>query len=72
MHVSTKKLEEFGRERLAVSPAEAALALGVSRKHIYALMNRGDLRSTLIGSCRRIPVTELGRLAGIEGGDDAS
>jgi excisionase family DNA binding protein len=58
------------RDRFALSPAEAAHALGVTRKHIYTLMSRGDLRSTLIGASRRIPVTEVERLAGIEGGPD--
>lgn len=53
--------------RYALSPAEAASALGVSRKHIYVLMARGELNSTLIGACRRIPVTEVERLAGIGG-----
>jgi excisionase family DNA binding protein len=55
------------RDRYALSPAEAAHALGVSRKHIYTLMNSDRLASRLIGSCRRIPVTEIERLAGITG-----
>lgn len=63
-------LIEHYRDRFALSPAEAAHALGVTRKHIYSLMARGDLRSTLIGASRRIPITEVERLAGIEGGPD--
>ena len=53
--------------RLAYSPAEAAAAIGVTRKHIYTLINRGELRSTLIGRARRIPCTELERIAGLDG-----
>lgn len=67
--MSTPALTEHYRDRFALSPAEAAHALGVTRKHIYSLITRGDLRSTLIGSSRRIPITEVERLAGIEGGD---
>ena len=69
--MSLDALIEQYRERYALSPAEAARALGVSRKHIYALMSRGELRSTLIGTCRRIPITEIERLAGVTP-DDAS
>jgi excisionase family DNA binding protein len=61
-------IEQY-RDRYALSPIETAHALGISRKHVYALMARGDLRSTLIGTCRRIPITEVERLAGITGGD---
>jgi excisionase family DNA binding protein len=56
-------------KRFAYSPAEAAAAIGVTRKHIYTLINRGELRSTLIGRARRIPCTELERIAGL-GGDE--
>jgi excisionase family DNA binding protein len=67
--ITTEQLAERWqlRDRYALSPAEAAHALGVSRKHIYTLMNSGRLASRLIGSCRRIPVTEIERLAGITG-----
>jgi excisionase family DNA binding protein len=53
--------------RFAYSPAEAAALLGITRKHIYTLMHRGELQSKLIGRCRRIPRTEVERLAGIAG-----
>lgn len=62
--------------RYAYPPAEAAELLGCTRKHIYTLINRGLLDSTLIGRCRRIPRTEIERLAGVAGddlgGDDAA
>lgn len=58
-------------DRFAYSPAEAASKIGVSRKHIYELMTRGELHSVLIGRCRRIPRTELERLAGITPRDAA-
>ena len=52
--------------RWAYSPAEAAQMLGVTRKHLYSLMARNELRSTKIGNARRIPRTELERLAGLD------
>ena len=55
-------------ERLAYSPAEAAAMLSISRKHIYTLMERGLLRTTKIGNCRRVPADEIRRLAGHQGG----
>lgn len=53
-------------ERLAYSPGEAALALGVSRAHIYNLMSAGVLPSFTIGRARRIwhdDLMALGRVA---------
>jgi excisionase family DNA binding protein len=58
-------------EPWAYSPADAARKIGVSRKHIYELMSRGQLHSVLIGRCRRIPRNELARLAGLSGPDAA-
>ena len=58
--------------RFAYSPAEAAQLLGLSRKGVYDLMSSGQLRSTNIGKSRRIPVTELRRLAGLDTAVDAS
>lgn len=55
-------------ERLAYTTAEAAALLGITRKTIYKLMERGELRTTKIGSCRRVPADEVRRLAGLEGG----
>ena len=62
--MSNQTLPDKYRDRFALSPAEAAHALGVSRKHIYTLMTRGELRSVLISTSRRIPITEVERLAG--------
>lgn len=58
-------------ERFAYSPVEVAEALGVSRAHIYNLMQRGELRYSSVGHVRRIPRTELERLAGLADGDAA-
>ena len=55
--------------RFAYSPAEAAQLLGVTPKHLYALMARGELRSTKIGRARRIPRSEVLRLADEVGGE---
>ncbi len=57
-------------ERLAYSPGEAAEALGVSRQHIYNLMNAGQLRSVSFGRSRRIAASELERV--LNGGTDAA
>ncbi|MDA8044400.1 MAG: helix-turn-helix domain-containing protein [Actinomycetota bacterium] len=43
-------------EKLLLTPAEAAVALSISRTTIYELMNRGLLRSIKLGTCRRIPI----------------
>jgi excisionase family DNA binding protein len=42
-------------ERLSYRPAEAAKALGVSRRKLYNLMNEGKLRSAKSGNARMIP-----------------
>jgi excisionase family DNA binding protein len=46
-------------DRLLVTPAEAATALGIGRTRVYELMAAGDLRSVKIGRSRRIPVEAL-------------
>lgn len=47
-------------ERLiAVSPAQAADLLGLSRGMIYNLIDRGELRRSKIGRATRIPVSDL-------------
>ena len=47
-------------ERLiAVSPAQAADLIGVSRGTIYNLIERGDLRRSKVGRATRIPVADL-------------
>ena len=59
-----------GVNRIALSPTEAATALGVSRQHIYDLMARGVLPSVKLGGkTRRIPVAALENI--VSGGNDA-
>jgi excisionase family DNA binding protein len=54
--------EEWFANRLAVSPREAAAALGVGHDTIYRLLNDGTIRSIKLGSRRLIPTSELRRL----------
>lgn len=42
-----------------VSPAAAARLLGVSRTHLYKLMNAGELPCTSVGRDRRISLADL-------------
>lgn len=56
--------------RLALSPAEAATALGLCRASIYNMLARGEIRSVKFGRARRIPLSEIERLCG-DGGPDA-
>jgi excisionase family DNA binding protein len=46
-------------ERIALRPAEAAKAIGVTRRTIYAMMDRGDLPSKVVGGARLIAVEDL-------------
>lgn len=46
-------------EPLALSPAQAARALSLSRPSLYGLLNSGQLRSVRVGSRRLIPVAAL-------------
>jgi len=41
------------------TPVQAAKIMGVSRSHVYVLMNQGKLNSVNIGRCRRITVTQM-------------
>lgn len=49
-------------EKMLLTPADAAVALSVSRTTVYELMNRGQLRSIKLGTCRRIPVEAVREL----------
>ena len=51
----------FSRVPEEVSPADAARMLGVSRPHVRALTERGDLPYRMVGSHHRIPVADLRR-----------
>ncbi|WP_375430163.1 helix-turn-helix domain-containing protein [uncultured Friedmanniella sp.] len=46
-------------EKLLLTPAEAAEALGVSRSQLYELMRRHEVVSILIGRSRRVPAGPL-------------
>ncbi len=46
----------------ALSPADAARELSLSRSHVYNLMAAGELRSVKIGRRRVIPYSEVTRL----------
>jgi excisionase family DNA binding protein len=50
-------------EQLLFSPNSAARALDISRTKMYGLMRDGIVRFVLIGADRRIPASELHRLA---------
>ena len=41
------------------TPVQAAKIMGVSRSHVYVLMNQGRLSSVNIGCCRRITVGQM-------------
>jgi excisionase family DNA binding protein len=41
------------------TPVQAAKIMGVSRSHVYVLMNQGRLNSVNIGRCRRITVDQM-------------
>lgn len=51
------------KQQLLHTPNSACRALDISRTKLYALMREGVLRYVLIGSDRRIPHSELERLA---------
>lgn len=46
-------------EPLLLTPAHAAIALGLGRSKIYELMGQGLLPFILIGTARRIPVAAI-------------
>ena len=48
--------------RLAVGMQEAADAIGVSRAHLYTLLDNGELETVMVGSRRLIRMAELERL----------
>jgi excisionase family DNA binding protein len=50
-------------DKLMLTVDETAEELGVSRAHVYNLIARRRLRTLKLGRSRRIPLTELERLA---------
>jgi excisionase family DNA binding protein len=58
-------------ERILLKPEEAALALGISRAKLYALLAAGVLPSIRLGASLRIPTAALAawvneQLGGVE------
>ncbi len=49
-------------DKLLLTPAEAANALGIGRSKLYQLLRAGTVGSLRIGSCRRIPAASLAEL----------
>lgn len=49
-------------DKLLLTPAEAADALGIGRSKLYQLLRAGTVVSLRIGSCRRIPAASLPEL----------
>jgi excisionase family DNA binding protein len=47
------------RERLLVTPSEAAEILSISRSKFYALLAAGVIESVSIGRSRRVPTAAL-------------
>ena len=44
---------------LLLSVEQAAVALGISRRPLYPILMRGEIRSVLIGRRRLVPVAEI-------------
>ena len=44
---------------VVLTPNEAAARLGMSRTHLYKLLDRGEIAFDRVGRDRRIPLTEL-------------
>jgi excisionase family DNA binding protein len=49
-------------DKLLLTPAEAARALGIGRTKVYELIASGALASVQIGRCRRVPRETLAEL----------
>lgn len=50
----------------ALTPLEAAEALGVHRQTVYTMLHRGDLRGYKVGRQIRIPAAEVAAMVGVE------
>jgi excisionase family DNA binding protein len=50
-------------DKLMLTVDETAEELGVSRAHVYNLIHRRRLKTLKLGRSRRVPRTELQRLA---------
>ncbi len=49
-------------DKLLLTPAEVAAALGIGRSKVYELLQTGQLHSVRIGTCRRISADALNDL----------
>jgi excisionase family DNA binding protein len=49
----------MGELPMLFTPVQAAKIMGVSRSHVYTLMNQGKLGSISIGRCRRITTNQI-------------
>ena len=47
--------------RLLLTPAEAAIALGISRARLYPLLMHKEIPSIRVGGLRRVPIAALHR-----------
>ena len=56
-----RKVDELLHQKKLYSLGGAAEALSISRKHVYALVNRGELATVWIGRRRLIAASELDR-----------
>lgn len=61
MYTSEPKINgvKMNERPMLLSPTDAARLLGCGRTHLYGMLNRGELRSILVGRLRRIPRTEI-------------
>lgn len=46
-------------EKLLLTPAEAAICLGIGRSKLHELLAAGVVGSIRIGNCRRVPIAAL-------------
>ena len=56
-------IESRHHDRLLLTVDDAARRLGVSRRSLYRMLERGDIGSVRIGRCRRIVTAHLDALA---------
>lgn len=63
--VEVRELRTSDTERLLLTPAEAALCLGLGQTKVYELLASGELESIKIGTARRIPRDALDRFIAV-------
>ena len=60
--MSIRQTFDFDPLRLALTPTEAAAALGVSKAHVYRMIRRGELHAVRLGRRLSVPTVGLMRL----------